>query len=220
MSLALERLLAAIADASDDDALPEIVVGELRIVAPTALARATALRAWKAIWDREHGVKRGGDRRSRAFRENQSENFSFWSVASKELPLGKRAMELDVALSERLGVEATRILWDTHVADNAVQLNTISYLLPPQRAWLWEQIRADKTASFATWMRCAGLRAEQDSEEQKFNCFAAMWKPASRRLKLRILDHVGVPPALANEIIARWEKRAKSNNTRTEKTAA
>jgi hypothetical protein len=183
------------------------IESSLLVEPPTALARATSLWAWKLIFEATHGKSRGGDRKSRAFKENQSEKISFWFSAAQSVGCSERALQLDVKLAEDLGPQDIKSLWSTRHADNAAALRTVAKLQPALRSRLIAVIKDKPDLPFARALVDARLRVAVDSEEQAFQQFAGMWAPASSKLKRRILDHIGVTEGNAAVIVERWRKQ-------------
>jgi hypothetical protein len=214
MMPAAQQLLRVISGGQpvEAEALVREIESSLIIEPPTALARATSLWAWKLIWEQNHGNNRGGDRKSRSYRaQNQNEKISFCSVAAERLNATERTIQLDVKLAEDLGPQDIKTLWPTQHADNAAALRVVAKLKPELRSRLIAVITEQPELPFARALVTARLRAAVDSEEQAFQRFAAMWAPASSKLKRRILDHVGVTEAGAAVIVERWRKQKKKS---------
>jgi hypothetical protein len=185
----VEDLLSALDQEVPDRTLVQAVEAMLKIESPTALARATGLMLWKRAWVAEHGEQRGGDRRSPGAENSKPKTFRFCSAAAEKLNLSERAIELDVALAEALGVADIRRLWSSKISDNAAALRTVATLKPEQRASLYSAMKAD--ASFATALATAGLKPERDSADWMFNRLFDLWEEAPIKVRRRFLQQIG-----------------------------
>jgi len=177
--------------------LPELQA-LLTVQEPTALARSTALWAWKRLWEAEHPAARnGGDRKSPAYKaKNQTEKISFCSAAAERLGLSERAVRLDVQLAEDLGAPDIRQLWTSPIADNAAALRAVARFSTAERGWLFSVWRTSPALPFRRALVEARLRAEADSDEAKFLNLIKAWERAGGKVRRRFLAAIGIPHPL------------------------
>ena len=112
--------------------LPEIIeaIARRRLV---ALDECRFLAEYKAIHLRLHpetanGGNRKGQVKQKQGLDHQNAKFAFWSVASESTGLGRRAVEMKVAIWEGLGQAARARLAGSRLADNQSALQQLSAL--------------------------------------------------------------------------------------------
>lgn len=199
-----------------DDTAPEpaadilaTIQTALSQVVPRAIERAAALYVWKRAWESLRPASRhGGDRRSARYGEqDQSEKISFSSVAAKAVGLTERAIQLDIALCEKLGTADIRRLWLSPIADNAAALKTVGELAPLQRDSLFSIWADNPRLGFAAAMQAAKLRAMADADEAHFLALVDGWQRAGSKARRRFCSHLGFSADAAEAVIATWQKR-------------
>lgn len=112
--------------------LPEIIeaIARRRLV---ALDECRFLAEYKAIHLRlypeaANGGNRKGQVKQKQGLDHQNAKFAFWSVASESTGLGRRAVEMKVAIWEGLGTVARERLAGSRLADNQAALQQLSAL--------------------------------------------------------------------------------------------
>jgi ParB family transcriptional regulator, chromosome partitioning protein len=175
---------------SSPQARLEEIFAALKVRTPTAIVQAEKLYNAKRIWEEAHPAsKQGGDRKSKKYRDkNQNENFSFCSVAAKEIDCTERNVQLAVRLAEDLGEALIDELRDSGIADNAAALRLLAELEERDRKKL---VAALRKSSFREALIATGIRRDLDIQEALFQRFIMIWKSASPRTKRRITDHIG-----------------------------
>ncbi|MPZ57582.1 MAG: hypothetical protein GEU91_14000 [Rhizobiales bacterium] len=164
------------------------IFAALSVTAPTALDRAAGLYEAKRIYEALNPrARRGGDRRSTAFRgRDQSENISFRSHAAARLGLTPRAVELDIELAADLGdALIAELRGNAVVADNFARLRFIADLDDAGRRKLLARLA---TAKFNDALIDLGLRRELDAQEALFQSIAGRLENASARTLRRLRD--------------------------------
>jgi hypothetical protein len=191
------------------DDLLDAIRTALSQVPPLAIERAAALYVWKRTWESLLPASRhGGDRRSARYTgQDQSEKIAFCSVAATAVGLSERAIQLDIALAEKLGAAAIRRLWTSPIADNGVALRAVSELAPLQRESLFSIWVDNPALGFAAAMQAAKLRARADADEGQFLSLVTGWQRAGSKARRRFLVHLGADEAAVESLIGSWQKR-------------
>ncbi len=199
----------------DDGAAPADVLAQIQsaltLSPPRALERAAALYVWKRVWEGALPASRhGGDRKSARYREqDQNEKISFSSVAAKAIGVTERAIQLDIALADKLGTADIRRLWLSPIADNAAALKAVAELAAPQRETLFSIWSDNPSLGFAKAMEAAKLWARGDSDEAGFLAMVDGWQRAGSKVRRRFLTHLGLDETAAEAIITSWQKRGR-----------
>lgn len=177
------------------------IENDLKVQAPTALARATGLLAWKMLWLATRGDGRGGDRKSAAWRRGKIKTENFAGLIAGRLGLGERAVFLDIALAEDLGARDIERLWRSKVADNATALRIVARIdaASDKRDRLVKKLASG--ASLTQALVALGLKPEVDSDDAAFERLYDAWKAASARVQRRFLAHLGFASAEADQVV-------------------
>lgn len=206
----LGSVLLDLLDGGDASALVDGIAAALSTTPPRALERAAALLIWKRQWEGDNTASRhGGDRRSPTFRtsKDQGAKFSFCSMAAQAIGISERAVQLDVALAEQLGPADIKRLWQSPIHDNAAALRTVAALGVEARESLFGVWTSTPGLAFGSAMRAAHLRQEEDTDEASFARMLDAWTRSGSKARRRFLDEIGLGPAEAAQVIARWRKR-------------
>jgi hypothetical protein len=196
-------------DNGDASGLVDDITNVLIATPPIALERATALYIWKRAWESAlPASRRGGDRKSQAWRElDQSEKISFSSVAAEKLGVSERAIQIDVQLVDQLGADTVRRLWSSPIADNAQALKTVAALDESRRRSLFTVWDSKPTLKFRAVLVEARLQAERDAEEAMFRSLVATWARAGSKARRRFLSEIGLDDTAADTLVRKAQKR-------------
>lgn len=127
-------------------------------------------------------------------------------MAAEAIGIGERSVQLDVALAEQLGTADIRQLWASPISDNAAALRTVAALDTTARQSLFVIWKDTPDLSFASAMRAAQLRKEQDSEQAQFSKLLDAWQRGGSRARRRFLVELGLDDAAADGLVAKWRK--------------
>jgi hypothetical protein len=172
------------------------------LAAPLALERATALAAWKKIWETVNpNRRRGGDRRSTSFRTDVSKSNNWTLIAAERLRLGRSTILADVALCEQLGLPDVERLWDSPINNDGHALRQFAGLQPRQRDAVYRRMCAHPTQAWEDWLRAERLKPELASEDAQVNLLYDAWKAAGAKARRRFLAQIGFDSADADKVV-------------------
>jgi ParB family chromosome partitioning protein len=187
--------------------------------APVALNQALFLARAKPLYEALHPeTKRGGDRKSRQYRDAEKSNRSilrfdfcdknqldsqnklrravrlrngFCAVWAERLGVTDRWIEMTVAVGQAFDPAEIAALRGSCIENNAEALRTVAGLPPQRRAVLFACMRRDPTRSFRAALIEARLVAARDDDARMLQRLIDLWEDAPARVRRRFLQQIG-----------------------------